>query len=617
MDEDFNTSSLPTAWTSKIISGNTNWSFSIDASTTDPGNNNIDGTSLAFFDDDALGASNTNNTVELLSPVFNNSNDSIILLEFDYNFRAFNGVSDSFLIDVFDGSQWQNVLIIASDDCGRWGSILCNAGFPHASINISAFKNTNCQIRFRYTDGNDWAWYVGIDNVSVFSIPNNDLSVIGIHSLSNSCSLNDSLRVLISNTGGLAQSNFSIAYKLNNSNVVSTTFSSVLNPGDSAWITFPTPLNFNPTTNSLNIFTDLTLDQDRSNDTLQISYYKSTPQALPLLEDFESNPNKWKISGNNPSWEIGKPNGTFLDTAFGGSKSLCTNLNGTYNSNELSYINSPCISLGSSTTDIRISFDLLYRLENNFDQLWLEYSIDNGNNWLKLEADSLIGTSNWYNQKTNQVFTGINLDSNFQKVSTAIRGLPQSSFIQFRFVLKSDFSSEFEGVAIDNLIISAIDSKDLSLNEIVYPSINQSCSLDSSYVFLELENLDDTPISSAKIYYQVNGGTILTDSLKDTLGAGIKRLFRFDKKFNFITSSSIQIRAWINTHGDSISLNDTTYKFIQNLSSTNNPLPFIEDFDAFPLYANLINGWNRSSNSWELRPSYFCTGNNSTNFFSM
>src|SRR5690606_14530545 len=186
---DFNNSSLPSGWTTNTISGSQAWSFGIDGANLHSGNQNLDGTPMAFFDDDALGSSSTNNTAEILTPTFNNSDEPFTYLSFDYNFRDYASinVTDSFYVDVFDGSQWHRVFSRWQNDCGDYSnSIFCNT-FPSALIDISAYSNSSCQVRFTYHDGDDWSFYVGLDNVQIWSPYANDLSVNKVVNPKNGC----------------------------------------------------------------------------------------------------------------------------------------------------------------------------------------------------------------------------------------------------------------------------------------------------------------------------------------------------------------------------------------------------------------------------------------------
>src|SRR5690554_7741006 len=68
IQEDFNNSTLPTDWTTNAVTGSVAWSFGIDGvnpnNSYGAGNQNLDGTPMAFFDDDVLGEYSTNNRSE-------------------------------------------------------------------------------------------------------------------------------------------------------------------------------------------------------------------------------------------------------------------------------------------------------------------------------------------------------------------------------------------------------------------------------------------------------------------------------------------------------------------------------------------------------------------------
>ena len=61
---------------------------------------------MAIFNYDNLGSSITKNSVRLTSPIFDNSNDISSTLEIDFNFRDFLLTSDTFFVEVFDGTKW-------------------------------------------------------------------------------------------------------------------------------------------------------------------------------------------------------------------------------------------------------------------------------------------------------------------------------------------------------------------------------------------------------------------------------------------------------------------------------------------------------------------------------
>ena len=157
--ESFNSCLLPAGWGNNILTGSDPWLFG------DNGGDNIDGTCMAYFDDDAIGSGALPSFVELTTPVIDASSGANMVLEFDFNYNHIG--ADSFYVDVWDGAQWDNVLLITEDSLGFWGT----PPYAHALIPLVGYSNADFQVRFVYNDGGVWAWYLGIDNVSICEVP--------------------------------------------------------------------------------------------------------------------------------------------------------------------------------------------------------------------------------------------------------------------------------------------------------------------------------------------------------------------------------------------------------------------------------------------------------------
>ncbi|ALO17009.1 hypothetical protein L21SP5_03396 [Salinivirga cyanobacteriivorans] len=130
-------------------------------------------TGLAVIDSDANGSGNPTSG-ELISPVFDCSSATGIKLEFDarYNDISTDG-GDYFAVEVFDGTDWQNVLTWDEDH----GTA---AEAESVSIDITSYINANCQVKFVYDDADAWAWYVGIDNIHIFEPDPYNLSALDL-----------------------------------------------------------------------------------------------------------------------------------------------------------------------------------------------------------------------------------------------------------------------------------------------------------------------------------------------------------------------------------------------------------------------------------------------------
>ncbi len=125
------------------------------------GNGTLDGTDCAFVDSDANG--NGTHLIETLeSPAFDGTGFASVVLEFDHYFRSVSA-GDSGVVEVWDGAQWQQVVIF-NDITGSVGGF---SNPDHQTIDITVYANPAMQVRFHYDDNNSWAWYWLVDNVVV------------------------------------------------------------------------------------------------------------------------------------------------------------------------------------------------------------------------------------------------------------------------------------------------------------------------------------------------------------------------------------------------------------------------------------------------------------------
>lgn len=155
LQEDFD-AEIPATWTIDDAGGATGDSW---ISGLQGGANSLNGTNVAVVDSDANG-----NGVELIetltSPVFDTTGAALLYLDFDQFYN--NGGGDFAVVEVFDGTNWVEVLNQVAD-AGAFNA----PDIQH--IDITAYSNANMQIRFVYNDGNIWAWYWLIDNVIVYN----------------------------------------------------------------------------------------------------------------------------------------------------------------------------------------------------------------------------------------------------------------------------------------------------------------------------------------------------------------------------------------------------------------------------------------------------------------
>lgn len=152
-----------------------------------------------------------------------------------------------------------------------------------------------------------------------------------------------------------------------------------------------------------------------------------------------------------------------------------TNSGTTYLPDSISYLVSQCYDL-TSLSNPKISFDMKYDIETNYDALYVEYSLNAGTTW------NVLGTqgSNWYNSSqpygdpcfscVGNQWTGTNTTTANYEYQLAT--LAAENNVLFRFVFKSDFTGEQGGAWIDNLLISGtLSTNSYSLSKLIlYPN---------------------------------------------------------------------------------------------------------------------------------------------------
>ncbi|HET9057798.1 MAG TPA: S8 family serine peptidase [Chitinophagaceae bacterium] len=126
---------------------------------------------------------------------------------------------------------------------------------------------------------------------------------------------------------------------------------------------------------------------------------------------------------------------------------------------------------------------------------------------------------------------------------------------------------------------------DLKITSIVNPSSgrkNTSSALNSSQtISISIRNEDNAASSDTfTVSYRVNGGAIITETPGVSIAAQQTMMYNFSATYDFSAEGNYKIEAWVNQVGDVRNYNDTTTKFIKQL--TNNPvaLPFTESFET-------------------------------------
>jgi hypothetical protein len=199
---------------------------------------------------------------------------------------------------------------------------------------------------------------------------------------------------------------------------------------------------------------------------------------------FENNEDDWLIVGD-AIWEKGIPSGESLNQVNSGITAYATNLEGNHPDNSTSSLVSPCYDLSQLESGI-LRFYLAYELEVNYDYLYLQYSIDDGLNWINLD-----------------VYNGF--DSNLKEYNYPISQSMITESVIFRFHLISDQYANEEGAVIDDFIVEGVSlniENDIEIDNYIYPNPTRGLfTIDTNGQF-ELEQIKIYSIQGKIVYHK-------------------------------------------------------------------------------------------------------------------
>ena len=451
-----------------------------------------------------------------------------------------------------------------------------------------------------------------------------DVGVSEILSPQTGCGLGlDTLSLVISNYGGLPQSLIPFNYSINgipgSVGMPQDGFYTGVVGTDSMEVTeFDNLLDFSePGEYFIQVWTEVEGDSVIANDTTSLLVI-SIPvvEEYPYFDDLEPWGGGWTVESNGfnaASWEYGTPSGNIINSAASGENAWVTNLSGNYNDEELSYLISPCFDFSSFNEDPRVAFNLNIDLGNFTDEAWFEYTIDEGETWVKmLEGSNAV---NWYNN-TDVSWIGNGGFEGWSYVQNIATDLGGESDVRFRFVFSSDFFEGREGIGLDNVYVGEVADIDFASTGLSNTSTEVCGSVDDG-VALTITNVGNDPQAVFDVSYSVNGGPVITESVEQPLLPGASFTYTFMAGFDSSIPGVYEIQAWVTLPNDGLLLNDA----INFVYRTAFEAPFREDFEggAIPFGWNVdpsvqvSNGHNNATqaihaNVWSSNPSVFMSG---------
>ena len=451
------------------------------------------------------------------------------------------------------------------------------------------------RIVFRQLSGLDVDF--DLDNFQIVQPPAVDMGVVAITSPNDGCGLSASsvVGVRVRNFGAAAQSNIPVFYSINGGTAVNEVIPGPVNPGDTLTYYFATtanlavagPYNFAAATGSAG-------DADPSNDGTNrlVTSYLLVSQ-FPYSQNFENGPAGWTVGGSNPSWALGAPAATVINTAGGGNASWVTNLTGLYNANEVSYIQSPCLSFATVFNAV-LNMKVWWHAEAGWDGGQVQYSINGGNTWTVL-GDLSSGLFNWYNQTlsfgpgvgrnvwTGNTATGVPPTSGgWVNARHSLAALNFQPSVLLRVAFYSDGSVQYEGLGVDDISIDLPPAVDMGVIAVTAPV--SGCVLGAQeQVSVRLSNFGSAAQTNFPVSYSVNGATPIVETFQGTVNPGDTVQFNFATRADLSLPGSYVVRGATALTNDAFPVNDG--RNITVVNTFPNLVPIIANLNSgFPTF---------------------------------
>ncbi|MFN8285147.1 MAG: PKD domain-containing protein [Chitinophagales bacterium] len=448
----------------------------------------------------------------------------------------------------------------------------------------------------------------------------------------NQCLGNATVTITIKNNGGLP-----IDFSINPVTVSATATggysssavvnSGVLAVGATQNVNMAATANLSvPGSYTFNASVSVTGDGNNANDAMTPAPITSFGNVVvtsgsPYSQDFEAGQAGWSSGGTSSSWAFGTANKTVIKNSALPA-TVGTNVwttgglgTGTYNSNEQSFVLSPCFDLsGLNPAGSEILMTVWWNSERNFDGVQLQYSTNGGSTWTNIGLNG--DPNNWYNSNTMSAtavstffggntnwWSGRTSSSNGSNGWVAVKhDLPAAavvSGVRFRVAFATDGSGTDDGFAFDNVIIREKVANNVGVSTIVDPAPGSaSCGSASQPVTVTIANYGGAAQSNIPVTVNVTGTITqtLTGTFAGPLAAGTSANYTIGS-INMLTAGSYTFNAFTSLSGDAISADNAMPAATASSVGYNvvtPATPYTQDFESGQ------GGWTSggTANSW-------------------
>lgn len=352
-------------------------------------------------------------------------------------------------------------------------------------------------------------------------VPQNDVKIVEILNLSSTnLECTNSLvspQINVKNSGATIINNVDFNYSYNDSNY-QYTWIGTLNPNQNVTVSLP-EISLPKNLYNFNVTAVIDNDEVVENNTSSKSFVLNNVGTLNDLNTFETpedNLLSYDDSGLFSTWQRGTAN-SVINT--GTNNVYASNLTGNYDDNRKAFLVSECYNLTQIINPV-MTFKMAHDLENNWDILYLQYTLDNGTNWFRLGEMA----PNWYNSDRTPETSGEDCNNcvggQWTGTNTTLTEYtyPLNSFLGFssvifRFVFHSDSGVNATGVVVDDFLISGttLATTNFKLEKLaIYPNPSNGI-FTISAGNISIDSIDLYDMTGKKIDFKTNNEKTVID----------------------------------------------------------------------------------------------------------
>ncbi len=382
-------------------------------------------------------------------------------------------------------------------------------------------------------------------------------------------------------------------------------FINMVNPQDSSWVTLGSPPDQIPAGNVGDTICWYIVATDASacfniGTSVTTCFVIVGAVCFPYCDNFESGNPAWTPTQTGTSaWQVGTP-------GFGLTNSAHSFPNAWDIDRATGYANNATCNLTSTSFDFTcnggvynafLDFWLNYNTDFN-DGASIQYSNDNGTTWITLPTNA--SATNWYDGQNQEgdAWSGVSngwKNSTYQ-LATLGAGVGGQPSVLFRFRFRSDASSTFDGLSMDDFCVKIPPPNDVGADSILKP-IGAQPSNTIVPIVVQVCNYGSLPQTSFPVTYLVSpSGQTGTFTWTGNLLGGQCASFQLPDSVP-INNGVQSICAWA-TLPDPFPENDTTCSSFFGVATVD-AQTYCDDFEGSILWNNELQPSGDPGTIWE------------------